>query len=65
MSMKDCRQEKISKNSRIPRIKNDEIFLQNFSKEKLQENKNESANESPDGELPEEKSRLLPGKQCQ
>ena len=49
--------EKFSETSRKAKIENNEIFLQNFAKEKVKYCKNES-----DGELPGEESRLLSGK---
>ena len=51
------KREKISHTSRNPKIPNNEIFLQNFEKEKFENLKNES-----DGESPGEESRLLSGK---
>ena len=43
------------KESEHRKIESDEISLKNFTREKYQKN------ESPDDELAEEKSRLLPG----
>ena len=54
------KREKNSPTSRNPKIPNNEIFLQNFEKEKLKNFKNES-----DGESPGEESRLLSGKLSQ
>ena len=54
------KREKFSPNSRNPKISNNEIFLQNFEKEKLKNLENES-----DGESPGEESRLLSGKLSQ
>ena len=51
------KREKISPISRNPKILNNEIFLQNFEKEKFENLENES-----DGESPGEESRLLSGK---
>ena len=58
-SMND-QNEKFSENSRKLKTKNNEIFLQNFVKEKAKNLKNESGDESP-----EEESRLLSGKLSQ
>ena len=58
-SMND-QSEKFSENSRKPKTENNEIFLHNFSKEKVKNLKNESEAESP-----EEESRLLSGKLSQ
>ena len=51
------KREKISPTSRNPKIPNNEIFLQNFEKEKFENLKNDS-----DGVSPGEESRLLSGK---
>ena len=51
------KRENFSPTSRNPKIPNNEIFLQNFEKEKFQNLENES-----DGESPGEESLLLSGK---
>ena len=51
------KRENFSPTSRNPKIPNNEIFLQNFEKEKFQNLENES-----DGESPGEEYLLLSGK---